>query len=186
LILTHALPAILMPPCLFDQSADGGAQSDTRAFLESSHDLALWMIQLADTKASILMAASAALAGLLFLQPIPACNDGARYPLLVAVALALFSTVACLETIYPRTAPEEHASLLYYRVIRRFTQSDYLDRVGRLTKADTDREVANQAWELARTQELKYMWLRVAVVLFGSSLVPAIFGIVWAHLPCVA
>jgi len=161
-------------------------QTDTRAFLRVSHDLALWMIQLADTKASILIAASAGLAGLLFLQPIPTCNDGSRYALLVAVGLALASAGASLETIVPRTAPETHGSLLYYRAIRGLTESNYFSRVRDLTKADADREIARQTWELARTQELKYMWLRLAVYLFGFSLVPATFGLVWAHLPCAA
>ena len=160
------------------------AQSDTRAFLETSHDLALWMIQLADTKASILTAASAGLAGLLFLQPVPSCNDAARFVLLVAVVLALLSAGACLETVFPRTAPEEHASLLYYRAIRKFTEPDYFSRVSGLTKADADHELAKQTWELAGTQERKYMWLRLAVILFGSSLIPAVLGLVWAHVPC--
>ena len=161
-----------------------GAQSDPRTFLETSHELALWMIQLADTKASILMAASAGLAGLLFLQPIPACNDAARYLLFAAVGLALSSAGACLWTVFPRTAPEGHGSLLYYRVIRKLTESDYVDRVSRLAKVDADRELAKQTWELARTQEQKYMWLTWAVILFGSSLVPAFLGLVWARLPC--
>ena len=161
-------------------------QTDTRAFLRVSHDLALWMIQLADTKASILIAASAGLAGLLFLQPIPTCNDGSRYALLVAVGLALASAGASLETIVPRTAPETHGSLLYYRAIRGLSEAEYFDRVSRLTRADADREIARQTWELARTQELKYMWLRCAVFLFGFSLVAAILGLAWAHLPCAA
>lgn len=161
-----------------------GAQSDTRAFLEASHDLALWMIQLADTKASILVAASAGLAGLLFLQTIPTCNDGARYPLSLAVGMALVSAAFSLHTIFPRTDPESHASLLYYRAIRGFTEPDYFARVSGLTKADTDRELAKQTWELAQTQEVKYMWLKWAVVLFEVSLVPTVLGIVWAHLPC--
>src|SRR5438309_492232 len=102
------------------------SETDTRAFLKESHDLALWMIQLADTKASILMAASAGLAGLLFLQPIPACNDAARYLLFAAVGLALSSAGACLWTIFPRTASEGHGSLLYYRVVRNFPESDLM------------------------------------------------------------
>src|SRR5438445_7382883 len=147
-------------------------QTDTRAFLNDSHELALWMIQLADTKASILMAASAGLAGLLFLQPIPACDDAARYLLFAAVGLALSSAGACLWTVFPRTAPEGHGSLLYYRVIRKLTESDYFDRVRGLTKVDADRELAKQIWELSRTQEQKYMWLTWGVILFGSYLPP--------------
>jgi len=142
------------------------------------------MIELADTKASILTAASAGLAGLLLLQPIPTCNDGARYALLVAVVLALLSTLACLGTVFPRTATEAHGSLLYYRAIRRFAESDYFARVSELTKADAERELAKETWELARTQELKYMWLKCALILFGSSVTPAAIGLVWAHLPC--
>jgi len=142
------------------------------------------MIQLADTKASILMAASAGLAGLLFLQPIPICNDASRYPLFSAVGLALASAGACLCTVFPRTAPEGHGSLLYYRAIRKLTESDYFDRVRGLTKMDADQELAKQIWELSRTQEQKYMWLTWGVILFGSSLPPAFLGLVWAHLPC--
>ncbi len=168
----------------FDTSYVAAAQSDVRPFLETSHQLALWMIELADTKASILTAASAGLAGLLFLQPIPTCNAAARYVLFVAVGLALLSTFACLETIFPRTAPKAHGSLLYYRAIRNFDQSGYLNRVSSLTKADTDRELAKQTWELAGTQERKYEWLERAVILFGVSLIPATIGLIWAHLPC--
>lgn len=160
------------------------AQPDPRVFLETSHQLALWMIELADTKASILTAASAGLAGLLFLQPIPTCNDGSRFVLFVSVGLALSSTFACLETIFPRTAPKEHTSLLYYRAIRNLDQSGFFSRVVEFTKADTDRELARQTWELAATQERKYMWLKGAVILFGMALIPAAVGLTWAHWPC--
>src|SRR6266571_3839239 len=49
-------------------------QPDTREFLKTSHELAKWMIQLADTKASILMASSAILAGLLSQLSVTTCN----------------------------------------------------------------------------------------------------------------
>ena len=159
-------------------------ESDSRAFLDKSHELALWMIQLADTKASILTAASAGLAGLLFLQPIPTCNSAARYVLLVAVGFALLSTFACLETIYPRTSPREQGSLLYFRAIRTFVQQGYVTRVGGISAAETVRELARQTWELAGTQERKYLWLRRSVVAFALALVPAAIGLVWAHWPC--
>lgn len=159
-------------------------QTASRAFAEISHELALWMITLADTKASILTAASAGLAGLLFLQPVPACDDTAKYAFLVAVVLALSSTFACLEAVFPRTASNAHASLLYYRAIRSPSETEYPSRVSGLSEEDADREVARETRELAGTQQLKYMWLKWAVVLFASALVPASGGFVWAHLPC--
>ncbi len=158
--------------------------SDGPSFLEASHDFALWMIGLADTKASLLTAASAGLAGLLFLQSIPACNAGASYLLLVAVGLALSSTFCCLETVFPRTASKSHTSLLYYRTILKRTKPDYIRGVVGLSESSAEQELADEVWELARTQQSKYAWLRWAVVLFGASLVPAALGFVWAHLPC--
>src|SRR2546428_113073 len=106
----------------------------TRAFLKLSHEFALWMIQLADAKASVLMAASAILAGLLIQQPFPTCNGQARYVSLFAAGLALASVGACVMTLFPRTRPEGHSSLLYFRAILGFrTGSEYLTRVQGLT-----------------------------------------------------
>ncbi len=158
--------------------------SDPPSFLETSHDFALWMIGLADTKASILTAASAGLAGLLFLQSIPSCNQGAGYVLLVAVGLALSSTFCCLGTVFPRTASKSHTSLLYYRAILKRAKPEYISGVLGLSEPDANRELADEIWELAKTQQSKYAWLRWAVILFGASLVPAALGFVWAHLPC--
>jgi hypothetical protein len=160
-------------------------QPDTRAFLNISHELAQWMIQLADTKASILTAASAILAGLLSQQSVPACYVQARYVLLLAIGLALSTAGACLLTLYPRTTPERHSSLLYFLEVIRFAKpSDYLIRVQGQTAVDTDRELAQQVWELAHTQDKKYKWLRWAVKIFGLCLIIALIGVTMTRLPC--
>ncbi len=157
----------------------------SRTVLETSHSLAVWMIQLADTKASILMAASAVLAGLLVPQSVSACNDLVRGLLVAAVGLALTSAVMSLETLFPRTKPEQHASLLYYHAILKFKSGkDYLAHLHSLTEAKADEELAQETLELARTQRRKYMWLRVGVWLFGLCLVVTFFGVLLNRLPC--
>jgi len=162
------------------------AQSpDARAFLTTSHELAKWMIQLADTKASILMAASAILAGLLSQLSVTACNTPAKFVLTIAAGFALLTAGTCLLTIWPRTQPQSHGSLLYYRAIMRYkNRQDYLARVRGLTAADTDNELAHQVWELAPTQERKYHFLGIAVKIFGLCIALALVGLVLTRAPC--
>lgn len=161
------------------------ARSDTRDFLKFASDHGHWLITLADTKASYLMAASAILAGLLAQQAFLACNDAARAVLLVAVALGLSGTVAALLVLFPRTTPVVASSLLYFPAIRGFRSgAEYYERVRTLVSSDTDRELAQQTWELALTEHKKFYWLRWAFRLFGASLVPGLIGILWAHLGC--
>lgn len=160
-------------------------RTDERAFLVFANDDAHWTIQLADTKASVLMAASPILAGLLVPQLIPSCNTLARYVLFLAVGLALLSAAVTLMTLFPRTTPVLPSSLVYFFAIKQFENgADYFARVQGLTPSDTDRELAQQTWELARTQDRKFFWLRWGFRLFGLCLVASFIRVVWTHLPC--
>ncbi len=158
---------------------------DARALLNAANYHAHWSIDLADTKANILMAASAILAGLLAGQALPACSPGAIAVLLLAVGLALSAAGACLAALFPRTTSAGPPSLLHFDAITRFASGgDYLARVQAATAADTDREIAQQTWELARIEARKFYWLRWAFRFFGLCLASALVGVVWAHLPC--
>lgn len=159
--------------------------SDSRTLLRNANEHAHWLIQLADTKASYLMAASALLAGLLAAQANSGCSDLARAAVLVAIALALAGAAATLMVLFPRTASRLPGNLLYYDSIKDFnTDADYFARVQAMTAADADRAVAHQVWELSRTQNRKFYWLRWAFRLFGLCLVSTLVGVVWIHLPC--
>ncbi len=143
------------------------------------------MIQLADTKANVLMAASAILAGLLVGQSVPVCNDSARVVVLLAVGLALSSAGAAVLTLIPRTKSEQHKTLFYYQAALEYDKWDeYYAKVKDVSEADVDRELAAQAWELARIVRRKYAWLRGGFLLFGLCLVTSFVGVAWAHLPC--
>lgn len=159
--------------------------TDARTFLRFASDHAHWSIQLADTKANVLMAASAILAGLLVQQTIPACSAEARYALIVAAALAFSSSAACLAALTPRTLPATYSSLDHYVAVAQFPDSAaYLAKVRSLTPDELDREMGHTVWEQARIQSRKFFWLRWGSRLFGLCLVAAVLGTVWAHLPC--
>ncbi|HII41399.1 MAG TPA: hypothetical protein HA326_09320 [Thermoplasmata archaeon] len=158
---------------------------DARTVLKFANDHAHWSIDLADTKANVIMAAGAILAGLLINQSVPACGGGARYLLLLAVVLSLSSACAGLGTLFPRTRSAGQGSLLHFVDIDRFPDAAaYLASVQNLTPADADRELAKQTWELARIEDRKFFWLRWAFRLFGLCLTAAIIGVVWARLAC--
>lgn len=159
--------------------------TDARSLLKSANEHAHWLIQLADTKANVLMAASALLAGLIVQQAIPACSGDARYAVFLAVGLALSSAGACLAALFPRTRSAGPPSLLYFDAIDRFRDgAEYFSKVQSFTAADTDRELAQQTWELSRIQERKYYWLRWGFRFFGLCLVATLLSVVWTHLPC--
>ena len=160
-------------------------RTDTRAFLGFASEHAAFLSQLADTKANVLMAASAILAGLLVQQTIPACSAEARYALIVAATLAFSSSAACLAALTPRTLPATYASLDHYVAIAQFPDSlAYLAKVRGLTPDELDREMGHTVWEQARIQSRKFFWLRWGSRLFGLCLAAALVGTVWAHLPC--
>lgn len=154
------------------------AQSDPHEVAKASHDLALWMIQLADSKAGILVAASAILAGLLVPQALHPSNEIAQGVLILAVGLALASSGLSLATVFPRTTPEQHSSLLYFTAILKFNSGEaYHSRLQELKTGEPDRELAQQVWELARTQEQKYLFLRASVMTFVSCLSATFVGL---------
>ena len=163
----------------------GAPPSNARALLGAANEHAHWLIQLADTKASYLMAASAILAGLLAQQAAYGCSDLARDVVFLAIALALAGAAATLLVLFPRTVSRVPGNLLYYEAIQGFpTAAEYYAHAQGLTATDTDRAVAHQVWELARTQDRKFYWLRWAFRLFGLCLVATLVGVVWIHLPC--
>lgn len=158
---------------------------NTQEFLRQASDHAHWAIQLADTKANVLMAASAILAGLLVQQTVPACSVEARYVLFLAVGLALSSSGACLVALFPRTLPTTHSSLNHYVAIAGFPDSAaWLAKVRSLTPQGMEQEWAHQTWEQAHIQAIKFFWLRWGARLFAACLAAALIGTVWAHLPC--
>ncbi len=158
---------------------------DAQEFLRQTSDHAHWSIQLADTKANVLRAASAILAGLLVQQTIPACSAEARYVLFLAVGLALSSSGMCLVALFPRTLPVTHSSLNHYVAIVGYPDSSaWLAKVRSLSPQEQEAELAHQIWEQARIQSVKFFWLRWGARLFGLCLAAALLGTVWAHLPC--
>ncbi len=162
-----------------------GPPADARSFLRFASEHAHWLIQLADTKASYLMAASAILAGLLAQQAALGCSSLGRAAVFLAIGLALASAAATLLVLFPRTASQLPGNLLYYPTIEAFqTAGDYYARVQGMTAADADRGLAHQVWELARTQDRKLHWLRWAFWLFAACLLVSLVGVVWVHLPC--
>lgn len=157
--------------------------SEDHELLKTSHDLALWMIQLADSKADMLVAASAILAGLLVPEATRTSNSIAQGVLVLAVGLAILSAIMSLLTVFPRTTPEEHASLLYFIAIKRFKSGEeYLSNVQQYKAGKSDRELAQQTWELAHTQARKYTHLRTGVVVFVIALIATFAGTLLAIL----
>lgn len=156
-----------------------------RDFLRFASEHAHWLIQLADTKASYLMAASAILAGLLAQQSAVGCSPLAQRAVFVAIALALATAASCLLVLFPRTMSQIPGNLLYYQAIEHFTTgAEYYTAAQAMTAADMDRGLAHQVWELSWTQDRKLFWLRWAFWLFGTCLLATLIGIVWVHLPC--
>lgn len=157
----------------------------SRDFLRFASEHAHWLIQLADTKASYLMAASAILAGLLAQQSGVGCSDVARFAVFLAIALALTTAAVTLVVLFPRTTSRIPGNLLYYQSIEGFASgAEYYARVQDMPAADLDRGLAHQVWELSRTQERKLYWLRWAFWIFGACLVATPIGVIWVHLPC--
>lgn len=131
------------------------------------------------------MAAGALLAGLLASQAAFGCSDLARYIVFAAIGLALASAAATLMVLFPRTTSRVGGNLLYYESIQGFnTGAEYFAKVQAMGSADLDRGLAHQVWELSRTQERKFYWLRWSFRLFGLCLVLTLIGVVWTHLPC--
>ncbi len=159
--------------------------SDSRTLLRSANENAHYLIQLADTKASYLMAASAILAGLLAQQANYGCSDLARDTVFAAIGLALAGAATALLVLIPRSGSQSPGNLLDYDAIGAFeTHEDYYARVHTMSPEETDRALAHHVWGDARTQIRKFFWLRWAFRLFGVCLVATLVGVVWVHLPC--
>ena len=158
---------------------------DSRFLLTLSREYAVWSIQLADTKANILLAASAVLAGLLAQQAVSACDEATRMVMSLAIGLVLASAATAAFTLIPRTKSRQRATLLYYQGALAYATGDaYYERVKGLTAEEADRELAVQVWELAHIEKRKYAWLRRGFALFGTALPVILVGVVWARLLC--
>jgi hypothetical protein len=141
------------------------------------------MIQLADTKADIIMAASAILAGLLVPEAVHASSAAARDVLVAAIALALGSAGTALAAVFPRTSHKKHSSLLYYVAIDGFKSSaEFYAKLKTLNATQSDEELAQETWELSHIQKKKYAWLRVSVAGFVLCLLLTLIGVVLAML----
>ena len=159
-------------------------EKEAHEFVKTSHDFALWMIQLADAKADILMAASAILAGLLVPQVLRPSSEVVRGMWVLAVGFAVLSAGLSLAAVFPRTGRGEHASLLYFtRIVEFGSGRDYHTHLQTLQTGQHDLETAIQTWELARTQAKKYSLLRAGVVAFALCLSTAFLGVLLSLQP---
>lgn len=160
------------------------AMPEPNEFAKTSHDFALWMIGLADTKANILVAASAILAGLLVPQALRTTNELAQVFLSLGAGIALVSAGLSLVSVFPRTSPEEHASLLYFTSIRKFKSwEEYHAKLLDLKPGESTRELARQTWELAYTQTKKFGYLRAGIASFGLCIAATLVGVLLSLLP---
>ena len=179
------LPPEAGPPIPRATSASPSAPSDSRFLLTLSREHSLWMTQVADTKANVLMAASAILAGLLVSHSIPVCNDPARAAGFLGIGLLFSAAGAALLTLLPRTKSEQHRTLFYYQTALAYEKwDDYWAMVRNLSASDVDSDLSGQAWELARILKRKYRWLRLGFLLFGLALPVTFIGLALAQLPC--
>lgn len=157
------------------------ADSKPDDFVKASHDFAQWMIGLADTKANILVAASAILAGLLVPQALRSTNQLAQIFLGLGVVIALVSTALSLLSVYPRTKAGEHSSLLYFRTIMTFGSWEaYHSHLLGLKADDPVRQMAQQTWELAQTQMKKYFYLEAGIAAFVVCIAATLLGVALA------
>jgi hypothetical protein len=159
-------------------TAGGSASEDLWRALQQANDL----IRLADAKAGVVLAASAALNTVL-VRGVPAADDPSAEPIrvvlwLVALIAGATCSLSALLVLLPQRGGRTRVSLLtFFHVAQRFggAPDDFVDRLLRVA-ADRTRmagEIAEQIWVANRIAHRKFRAVSVAVAALTVSLVAA-------------
>ncbi len=151
--------------------------------LETTHDLALRLIELADTKASILIGFASVLTGVL-IQTLQGGGTAVAIGLTAAgVVLGVLTSLLGIAVILPRTnTGSSRESLIFFKRIARVNVDQYRQEVLAVDSAEFDEALLLQNHSLALIQEKKYALLVAAIVVFAASLLLGLTGLTLTRL----
>ena len=148
-------------------------QSDRRAYLQLTHEFSVWLINLADTKASILAGGAAVFLALIVNRGHPA-NDFPGLLLLLGVSLVMMSVLSALVCLWPRVG-RPTSNPLFFASVAKMSLDEYEKAVLGEPERDLAKDLAEENHALARIQSRKYQALRLATgLLFVGILLVAV------------
>lgn len=149
-------------------------EDDRAEYLKRSHDIAMWMISLADTKASIL-AGGAAVFLALIMNRTPPLSTWAGLLTLAGVFAVVASVLGALLCLWPRIG-RPTSNPLFFTAVARMRLDEYKTLVLAGEPRKLGQDLAEENHALARVQFWKYWSLRAATAFLFSGVSLVVLG----------
>ena len=123
------------------------------------------LINLADTKAGILIGINGIILVLLFSIDQQVLSLITKFYLVSTGTLLTLSSVYAVLTILPRLTSEERLTRIYFKYVEKLTREDYLKTWENLKGSQILEDYLNNIYNLAKLQAKKYNHLYTSVIL---------------------
>lgn len=148
-------------------------EDDQLDYLKLTHEFSVWMINLADSKASILAGGAAVFLALIVNRTRPPSSPPGDL-LLVGVFLVMASVLSSLVCLWPRVG-RPTSNPLFYATVAQMKLEEYEQAVIGQNERDIAKDLAAENHALARVQLWKYRALKLATeLLFAGILLVAV------------
>lgn len=126
------------------------------------------LIELADTKASIIIGIDGVILALLF----ESGRSSSPYPLLGTVILLAFSGLFAFLAIKPRIISGTPDTKIFYGAITKKTRETFVTEFSSANEDEVLKDLANNIFTLAAIQKLKFRYLKLSIWLLILAFIP--------------
>lgn len=114
------------------------------------------LIQMADTKVSVLLAVNAIIISLSSAWNIDEYGDYSRICVILAIILSVFSSLMLLLTMFPRLPKNVQNTVIFYKGILDYSQNEYVLKMTKITDEELYKDYSNSIYYLALIQKKKF------------------------------
>jgi hypothetical protein len=146
--------------------------------LENIYDWSQRLIEAADRKVTTLLLIDTVIISFSATWNLRECSAHLKVVMMLAIVLAVVSSIMFLLPIFPRSTSYATDTVLYYRGILRFSRDEYVSKMVELTDEDLSEDYVNTIYVLSLIQMRKFRYLKlgselliVSIFLLGLSFI---------------
>ena len=128
------------------------------------------ILQMADTKSSIVLGLSGIVVSLIIGMNIDDFSFNKQLSLGIAIIFSSLTSVTQFCTIFPRLAVRDKKGILFYRDILKWDRDGYTNEIININSTKILNDYADSVYSLAKIQEKKYFWLKIGFIFLIISI----------------
>ena len=141
-------------------------------FVKHIYSLNQEILQMADTKSSIILGISGVIISIIVATDIKTVSVENQYYLGGAVIFSLLTSLSQFFAIFPRITKNNNiTNFLFYKSILQFNRHEYSEQLNKIDSNEILNDYINNIYNLALIQDKKYFWLKIGFVFLNISII---------------